>query len=46
MRNSSMSLHGSHFDVTIGVVKAGSAKDGIKTYPVAERNGDIFLELS
>ena len=37
--------HGSQFDVTTGAVKAGPAKNGITTYPVSERNGDVFLGL-
>jgi len=37
--------HGSQFSVQDGVVKAGPAKEGIKTYSVAEDNGAVFLTL-
>jgi uncharacterized membrane protein/nitrite reductase/ring-hydroxylating ferredoxin subunit len=37
--------HGSQFDVTIGTVKAGPAKESIKTYVVKERDGKIFLAM-
>jgi uncharacterized membrane protein/nitrite reductase/ring-hydroxylating ferredoxin subunit len=37
--------HGSHFNVHDGAVKAGPAKEKIKTYPVAESNGKIFLTV-
>lgn len=37
--------HGSHFDVTTGIVKAGPAKEAIKTYIVSKGDSDVFLEL-
>jgi len=37
--------HGSQFDVEDGEVKAGPAKQGIKTYKVIEKEGTIFIEL-
>lgn len=37
--------HGSQFDVRSGEVKAGPAKQRIKTYLVREDNGKLFLEL-
>lgn len=37
--------HGSHFDVETGSVKAGPAKEGIKTYKVEEQDGKIYLHL-
>ncbi|WP_018615640.1 DUF2231 domain-containing protein [Segetibacter koreensis] len=35
--------HGSQFDVKTGEVKAGPAKDSIKTYEVKEAGGKVFL---
>lgn len=35
--------HGSQFDVTSGVVKAGPAKEGIKTYVVKQNGNKIIL---
>lgn len=35
--------HGSQFDVRDGSVKAGPAKEGIKTYSVEEKEGVIYL---
>ena len=37
--------HGSQFDVRTGKVKAGPAKEGIKTYRVEEREGEVRLVL-
>jgi nitrite reductase/ring-hydroxylating ferredoxin subunit/uncharacterized membrane protein len=37
--------HGSQFDVKTGVVKAGPAKEGIKTYKVSQQGSKIFLSL-
>lgn len=37
--------HGSQFDVNTGKVKAGPAKESIKTYTVSERDGKVYLEL-
>lgn len=37
--------HGSQFDLTTGAVKAGPAKEGIKTYTVKESEGKIVLVL-
>lgn len=37
--------HGSQFDVDTGEVKAGPARMKIKTFPLTESNGDIFLQL-
>lgn len=37
--------HGSQFDVQTGMVKAGPAKEHINTYPVAERDGNIYLTI-
>ncbi len=37
--------HGSQFDVQSGVVKAGPAKDGIRTYTVVARDGSVFLTV-
>jgi uncharacterized membrane protein/nitrite reductase/ring-hydroxylating ferredoxin subunit len=35
--------HGSQFDVQTGQTKAGPAKESIKTYPVSESNGKVYL---
>jgi nitrite reductase/ring-hydroxylating ferredoxin subunit len=35
--------HGSQFDVKSGLLKAGPAKVGIKTYEVIERAGKVFV---
>lgn len=37
--------HGSHFDVHNGSVKAGPAKERIKTYPIEEQDGTVYLLL-
>ena len=37
--------HGSQFDVSSGAVKAGPAREPIKTYPVIEHNGRHFIQL-
>ena len=37
--------HGSQFDVNSGNVKAGPAKESIKTYPLTETDGSIYLQL-
>jgi len=37
--------HGSHFDVKTGAVKAGPARDSIKTYHVIIEQKKVFLEL-
>jgi uncharacterized membrane protein/nitrite reductase/ring-hydroxylating ferredoxin subunit len=37
--------HGSQFDVHNGQVKAGPAKESIKTYRVTESNGKVYLEM-
>jgi len=37
--------HGSQFDVTRGDVKAGPAREKIRTYAVSEINGRIFLDF-
>src|SRR5690606_32302832 len=37
--------HGSQFDVRTGMVKAGPAKESIKTYPVVESDGKVFLTI-
>jgi nitrite reductase/ring-hydroxylating ferredoxin subunit/uncharacterized membrane protein len=37
--------HGSQFDVRNGDVKAGPAKERIKTYSISETDGNIYLEL-
>jgi uncharacterized membrane protein/nitrite reductase/ring-hydroxylating ferredoxin subunit len=37
--------HGSQFDCATGEVKAGPAKENIKTYPVTEENGKVYLQL-
>jgi len=38
--------HGSQFNVTTGEVKAGPAKEGIKTYPVKTSDGKVLIEVS
>ena len=35
--------HGSQFDVRTGMLKAGPAKENIRTYPVTESEGKVFL---
>lgn len=35
--------HGSQFDIQTGMAKAGPAKESIKTYPVEESEGKVFL---
>lgn len=37
--------HGSQFDVRTGTVSSGPAKESIRTYAVAEREGKVFLTL-
>ena len=37
--------HGSQFDVSSGAVKAGPAKENIKTYTVSESEGRVWLVL-
>jgi nitrite reductase/ring-hydroxylating ferredoxin subunit/uncharacterized membrane protein len=37
--------HGSQFDVNTGALKAGPAKEGIKTYKVSQQGSKIFLSL-
>lgn len=37
--------HGSQFDVRSGSVKAGPAKEGIATYRIEERGGEVLLTL-
>jgi uncharacterized membrane protein/nitrite reductase/ring-hydroxylating ferredoxin subunit len=37
--------HGSQFDVNSGEVKAGPAKEGIKSYSLSENNGSVYLQL-
>lgn len=37
--------HGSHFDVSTGIVKAGPAKENIDIYPLTETDGNIYLQL-
>lgn len=37
--------HGSHFDVQKGDVKAGPAKENIKTYNAFESSGKVFIKL-
>ena len=37
--------HGSQFDVRTGQVKAGPAKEGIKTWEVKEEDGKVYMEL-
>lgn len=36
--------HGSQFDVHTGQIKAGPAKESIRTYPVTESNGKVYLQ--
>lgn len=38
--------HGSQFDVHTGAVTAGPSEEKIRTYPITERNGKVYLELS
>jgi nitrite reductase/ring-hydroxylating ferredoxin subunit len=37
--------HGSQFDVRTGAVRAGPAREGIKTYRVEQRDGEVRLTL-
>jgi uncharacterized membrane protein/nitrite reductase/ring-hydroxylating ferredoxin subunit len=37
--------HGSQFHVVTGEVKAGPAKENIKTFPLTEANGNVYLQL-
>lgn len=37
--------HGSQFDCTSGAVRAGPAREGIKSYRVEERDGAVWLTL-
>jgi uncharacterized membrane protein/nitrite reductase/ring-hydroxylating ferredoxin subunit len=37
--------HGSHFNVNTGEVKAGPAKEGIKTYAIKMANGKVLIEV-
>lgn len=37
--------HGSQFDVKTGAVKAGPAKDKIRTYTISEADGKVYLML-
>ena len=37
--------HGSQFDCTTGEVKAGPAKEKIATYPVNEKDGNVYISL-
>lgn len=37
--------HGSQFHVVTGEVKSGPAKDNIKTFPLTEANGNVYLQL-
>ena len=37
--------HGSQFDVRTGQVSCGPAKNGVRTYPVRNRNGQILLTI-
>lgn len=38
--------HGSQFDVKTGQVKAGPGTESIKTFPVIEQNGKVYLEAA
>jgi uncharacterized membrane protein/nitrite reductase/ring-hydroxylating ferredoxin subunit len=38
--------HGSQFDIHTGDVKAGPARDGIKTYNIVESGDSVILDLS
>ena len=38
--------HGSQFDVATGEVKAGPATENIQIYPLTEKDGDIYLEIT
>lgn len=38
--------HGSQFSVRTGAVTAGPGEEPIKTYPVVERDGRVFVEMS
>jgi nitrite reductase/ring-hydroxylating ferredoxin subunit len=35
--------HGSQFEVTTGLVKAGPAEKPIATYTIEERDGSVYL---
>ena len=37
--------HGSQFDVATGRVRSGPATDSIETYPIAERDGRLWLRV-
>ena len=37
--------HGSQFDVVTGEVKAGPAKENIRTYTVTESDGNVYVQL-
>ena len=38
--------HGSQFNLYSGEVKAGPAREKIKTYPLTESNGNIYIQLA
>ena len=38
--------HGSQFDVATGQVKAGPAEQAIRTYPIEDRDGFVYLTVS
>jgi nitrite reductase/ring-hydroxylating ferredoxin subunit/uncharacterized membrane protein len=38
--------HGSQFDVQTGEVRQGPAEDAVRTYPVSEREGRVWLSIS
>jgi nitrite reductase/ring-hydroxylating ferredoxin subunit len=38
--------HGSQFDVQTGAVSRGPATEGMRTYPVARRDGRLWLTLT